>query len=231
MSNPRDFLFTTEYPIDKIVYMGEGEWNPTDGEWDDETGHYKGERIIQTDFGAVNMVVGEWTDDDWVTAYPIASTKYIGGWYRRDSQSLIYEKYVNVTMYGSSSGFYIRCISSYTDKIKYRFYSFLSEQYLEANVNPTASLSNKLVLDTRENYPKLFEDKIIHLTGGTPYTYYHNLGFRPFIRAWNGLVNDDGTGVFEPTCYSIQEITESYIRMFSSYDLDIYLRVYCDEIE
>lgn len=230
MSNPSNFLLNTNYPLDKIVFMKEDEWTPSN--FDSETGVATGEFQYPTSFGAWNAVIGEWTDDDWVTSYPLGASKYVGGWYRRDSQSLIYEKYSRVTAFGSASGVYVRTNSSYTDKIKFRFYTFIPEQYLDANVNPTASQSNKFVLDTRENYPKLYEDKVIHLQANTPVTYHHNLGFRPFVRAWGGWVGDEyGEGVFEPTCYNIREITTSTITLSATYEDYVYLRIYCDEIE
>ena len=239
MSNAKNFLLNTDYPLDKIVYMTEGEWTPSG--FDSETGQASKIIPVPTGIDAPHMVLGEWSDDDWETSYPLGASKYQGGWYQRDSQSLLYEKSTRVNSYGYSgetimqqadtNGFTINISSSYSTKVKYRAYVIIPEEYQNADVSPTASISNPLVLNTKDNYPKLFEDRIIQLTANTPVTVHHNLGFKPFVRAWGSTVGDSlRDAVFLTYCDDITSLDETKIVFQASSNSFVYYRIYADEI-
>lgn len=234
-----NFLLTTAYPIDKIAFMYENEWTPTG--FDSETGVASQIFSVLTGIDAPNIVLGEWSDDDWNTSYPLGATKYVGGWYQRDSSSLLYEKSTSVNTFGyigetlsqepDSNGFLVGVTSSYPDKVKFRAYVFVPESYWNAEAQKTASVSNHLVLDTRENYPKLVEDRIIQLTANTPVTVYHNLGFKPYIRAWSSTVASSlKNAIFLSSCDEILSLDTEKIVFQSSSNGFIYYRIYADEI-
>lgn len=228
MSNPSNFLLNTDYPIDKIVYMQEGSWTPTS--FDPETGSASNYEVFTTGIQATNFVCGEWSDDGFATSFPIGSVVG-GGWYRRDSQSLLYRLIKGVEAYCGWGGVGISMSAFENKTIDFRFYVLISEADWNAESNKTAGLSNKLVLDTRENYPKLFEDRIIELQADTPFVLNHNLGFRPFVRAWGGWNSDDPTErIFMPDADSIKSITNTQITFLSSWSNTLYYRIYADEI-
>lgn len=234
-----NFLLTTAYPIDKIAFMYENEWTPTG--FDSETGVASQIFPVLTGIDAPNIVLGEWSDDDWNTSYPLGASKYVGGWYQRDSSSLLYEKRTTVNTFGytgdtisqepDSNGFLLGVSSSYSDKVKFRAYVFVPESYWDAETQKTASVSNPLVLDTRENYPKLVEDRIVQLTANTPVTVYHNLGFKPYIRAWSSTVASSlKDAIFLSSCDEILSLDAEKIVFQSSSNGFIYYRIYADEI-
>lgn len=239
MTKPQNFLLNTEYPLDKVVYMTQGEWTPTG--FDSETGSASKIFAIETGIDAPHMVIGEWSDDNWETSYPLGTYRYRGGWYQRDSNSLLYEKSTRVLALGymgdtiaeqpDNNGFIVQVASSYSTKVKWRAYVMIPESYWETIVSPTASLSNPLVLDTRDNYPKLFEDKIVKLSANTPVTVYHNLGFKPYIRAWSAFGgNSLKDTVFSCESFNITALDESKIVFEDTSNSFVYYRIYADEI-
>lgn len=59
-----NFLLNTNAPIDKIVWMHEGEWTATNDE-------LMKSFDIPTNIDSIVFPMGEWTMDNWATAYPI----------------------------------------------------------------------------------------------------------------------------------------------------------------
>lgn len=228
MPNPNNFLLNTDYPLDKIVYMDEGSWTPTS--LDPEYGTEQTSIIFATGIQATNFVCGEWSEDDFATSFPIGST-VSGGYYQRDPNSLIYGIVKGVEAFCAWGGVNI-VVQNYAYKeIKFRFYVLISESEWNADSNPTAGLSNRLVLDTRENYPRLVEDRIIEIQANTPFVLNHNLGHRPFVRVWEGWNSDDPTErIFMPESNSIQSITNNQITFYSTWANTLYYRIYTDEI-
>lgn len=234
-----NFLLTTAYPIDKIVYMAQGSWIPSG--FDSESGMASHIETYQTGIDAPHLVIGEWSVDNWQTSYPLGAGKYAGEWYRRDSSSAMYEKYTSVNALGyagesftslfGDKGFAVGISTSYTAEVKYRAYVLIPESYLNAETPKTASLSNPFNLDTRSNYPKLFEDRLLQLSPNTPVTIYHNLGYKPFVRAWDSLIAETYADcVFTDSSNSIKSLDEQKMVIQSQYSRFIYYRIYADEI-
>lgn len=230
MNPTRNFLLNTDYPIDKIVYLSEGEWTPTG--FDAETGQANAGFMLETGILAPHMVGGEWTDDDWETSYPIGSARYTGEWYQRTPTAPIYEKYTNVLGFGyADNEAYISISTAYSKTIKYRAYIFIPESYWDAIVQKTASLSSPLVLDTRNNYPKLVADGIVQLTANTPVTFYHNLGFKPLIRVWQSFATTSlPDATFTANSSSVAKLTETELTFETDVERFVYYRMYADEI-
>lgn len=227
MSSPNNFLLNTEYPIDKIVYMNEGSWTPTS--FDPETGMATGFQEYETGINATNFVCGEWSEDDFATSFPIG-TLVNGGYYQQTPESLAYGVAKGVEAYCGFGGLRIGCQNYASKTLRYRFYVLISEADWEAECEKTAGLSNRLVLDTRENYPKLFEDRIIRLTEGQTFTVNHNLGFRPFVRAWAGWGEDDPKTALYMPIGRMQKIDSQQIVFQTPIDAWLYYRIYADEI-
>lgn len=234
-----NFLLNTAYPIDKIVYMAEGSWTPTG--FDSETGLAHKTDGYQTGIDAPHLVMGEWSDDNWNTSYPLGAGRYYGEWYRRDSQSPLYEKYTSVNALGyageafsgvfGDNGFMIGIVSAYSAEIKYRAYLVIPESSTNADTPKTASLSNPFNLDTRANYPKLVEDRLVFLQPNTPLTIYHGLGFTPFVRVWDSLIAETYEDcVFSDSSNSIKVLDGEKMVLQSEYKRFVYYRIYADEI-
>lgn len=176
MSDARNFLITSEYPTDKIVWLYEGE--TTTDEW----GAFSID--IPHTLGVDIFCTGIWTIDDWATQYNTSTAIHSGQIYSR--YSLLYSTNLNVHLSGFCTDSEGMAIESTT--LKYKLWGFVNEASTQnLFVGETASASSNLfVKDSRLAYPKLFMEGFADATDGTK-TIYHNLGFAPFVELWQYL--------------------------------------------
>ena len=67
MNNQDKFIFNSDYPIDKIVWLEQGEFDT------DNYGNF--EKTIAHKLLATPFVKGVWTYDDWATTWMFGSVK------------------------------------------------------------------------------------------------------------------------------------------------------------
>lgn len=161
------FIFNSDYPIDKIVWLKEGQvqmrWGST-GDNPIEIAH---------DLGVQLYVNGVWTIDDWATTYTFNAS-------RIDGQGYVYQS----MLAANDQKVYLRGQHAQGDNktFKYRLWGFLSEESTKGiPANKTAGWSgNKLVLSTDHDYPMLCKEGVV--APGTTIT--HALGDIPYVDVW-----------------------------------------------
>lgn len=218
-----NFLLNTSAPIDKIVWMDEGEW--TSSSLETSKGY-----VLPTGIDSFLFAMGEWTTDNWATSYPLGTSIGTGQW---DEQAGSFtEKMIGTSLY---SGLYLNqyavLLSVYADipqvNIKYRVYGFIQESAWNATSSETADLSNKFNLDTRNNYPKLFAEGMIDATNSSQ-NYYHNLGYRPMLRVWSQMPSEqDDLVIFFGNSLDLSIDSQ---KITFPQGFNYYYRIYADEI-
>ena len=176
MAGAGNFLITSTYPTDKIVWMYEGE-------------------AITDEFGAIDVIIpntlglqifttGIWTIDDWQTVYMATTSTHAGQMYSRFSM-----------LHSNPNEIEFRAYCANPDgtdmagaTIKYRLWGFLNEATTQNDfIETTAGQSeNRFIKDSRLGYPKLFMEGYADATQTTQIVY-HNLGFIPFVEIWYEL--------------------------------------------
>lgn len=218
-----NFLLNTNAPIDKIVWMHEGEWTATNDE-------LMKSFDIPTGIDSIVFPMGEWTMDNWATSYPLGIDVGIGEW--DEQMGSFTEKRVGTgfLLGGIIGGVHEVYLTAYSAKtgvqIKFRAYGVIKESDWDAETSATAVISNPLSLDTRDNYPKLFAEGEADATNANV-EVFHNLGFRPMIRVWTQLPSSEGDVLFYPNSADIA-IDSQKITLPQGFKY--YYRIYADEI-
>lgn len=176
MARAGNFLITSTYPTDKIVWLYEG------SAVTDEYGVI--EEYIPNSLALEMFVTGIWTVDDWNTVYMATTTTHNGQVYSRYS-----------LLYSSRNEIMFRAYCTNPDgtdmagaTVKFRLWGFLDESTTQGEfIEATAGQSeNRFIKDTRTGYPKLFMEGIADARNQTQIVY-HNLGFIPFVEIWYEL--------------------------------------------
>lgn len=226
MSKAGNFLITSEYPTDKIVWMYEGSVTT------DEFGAF--EAKISHNLPSIPFCTGLWTVDGWATQYNACTTIHQGQVYSRYSQ--LSSNNTIVTFSGYCSNDDGTAMAGAT--VRFRLWGFFNEsQTMGVFADTTSGLSeNMFVKNTSFGYPKLFMEGIADATQETQ-TIYHNLGFIPFVEIWQELDDSwflvdyvDFTDEDSGASWTIHN-TASYISFNgSSYtNYKYYYRIYADE--
>jgi hypothetical protein len=175
-----NFLFNSDHPIDKLVWLYEGEQTLSGG--------YK-EFTIAHNVGAQLFVQGIWSDNDWATTYPFCTQRVSGQTFA--FRSTLYSGTSNVvgTILLDGGG---------SKKIKVRLWGVVHEgETLGLELNPTSVLStNKFVLNTDNNYPQLLMDG--YANPGT--TIDHLLNEYPYVDVWYKASWSSGYSYVNDTC-------------------------------
>ena len=184
MANIENFIFDSDYPTDKIVFMHEGEINIT------STWSYCRD-FVNTHIPTQLYAEGDYKLPGSDTVYPIDGSTSGESSTQVTLASFMYqdECWTVVTALTTES-------SLVGKKLPYRIWGYYDEEAAKnININATTNVSkSKLALNTDNNYPRFLGDK--HIQQGQTYT--HNLGFIPIVRAWSLYENEsmpmpDGT--------------------------------------
>lgn len=177
MSDARNFIITSEYPTDKIVWIHEGQTTT------DAYGTF--DVSIPQNVGLI-FTIGIWTIDDWQTQYNSSCAIHSGQMYSRYSLLCSDDSSVDFTGY---------CLDDDGNAlvgatVKYRLWGFLNEATTQNLFVPSTAgvSSNKFIKNTDFGYPKLFLEGFADATNGTK-TIYHSLGYIPFVEIWQELGN------------------------------------------
>lgn len=176
MDNAKNFLITSTYPTDKIVWVHEGSVTL------DQYGAF--DVIIPHGLTATPFCSGIWTVDEWQTQYNTSTATHLGQMYSRFSQ--ISSDLSDVEFSGYCANDDGSAMSGST--VKYRLWGFFNEATTQTTyAETTASVSqNNFIKNTGFGYPKLFAEGFADATTGTK-TVYHGLGFIPFVELWQNL--------------------------------------------
>lgn len=176
------FIFNSDYPIDKIVWLYEGEL-PV---WDDQTQAYIVDIPMQNYIKSriPIYVKGAFTLDDWQTVFMVGATwsdekgADVGlSWTNYPDPSLL-----ELTFSGNIVRFYPG------RTIKYRLWGVCREDIsLAVDYAKNASTTkSKLTFNTDRNYPRLYKDGIAK----SGETIEHNLGKIPYMDYWYTISNN-----------------------------------------
>lgn len=161
----RDFLLTTDFPLDKVIYMASGSNTvPASGFPTIEISHNLPFRPL---------ITGSWSlDANFSTSKDPGFPQY-GDFNQPYLEVSSTPTLLRVSPYNTTSG----SVTFY-----WRVYGFMPPNVNE--VAPfTASQSDDFVMNTDYNYTKLFSAGIANLTSGNV-SIDHNLGYRPQVEIW-----------------------------------------------
>jgi hypothetical protein len=157
------FSFNSDLPMDKVIWLAEGEVTTDEwGNWDITIPHK---------LQALPFVKGVWTTTDWATTW-------LTGSQRIDGQSTTDTSDVGA----DATNVYFSGFSDPNTKLKYKLWGVWCEGETKGKLAAfTKNLSkNKFVLNSDYNYPQLVKEG--YLERGQTAT--HNLGFIPYCDVW-----------------------------------------------
>lgn len=169
MTDPRNFLLNSDYPLDKVVYLNNGS-TVFDNATPIEIAH---------GLPFTPLVGGYWSfDADFSTTYefytgdfPSGNSDYIFAHEVDIESNATIITITMIDLIGDSKTFY------------YRLYAFQPDDY-SADILPLASSGDNFVLNTDYNYMKLFNSDHFTMGTDTSHTVDHNLGFMPVAMGW-----------------------------------------------
>lgn len=166
--NPRDLLLSTDYPLDKVIFLGTHQ--VTLGSFDIQT------VTPNHNLGFTPLLSGQWSlTSDFSVAYGINAGPAIG--MGRSFDTSIAANNTNLWIETQNR-------TESTATVYYRLFGFVP-----SNVNPTAAFtaiqSDPYVINTDYNYMKLLRADSVNIADNGTYTYNHNLGYYPKVMVWN----------------------------------------------
>lgn len=186
MTDPRNFLLTTDYPLDKIVYLASGLTNFT-GFGDYSFDH--------------NLPFTPLTALSWSYAADFSVSYFNNGGPLSSNPYTVRDQYI--TCEANDAQITLRSYGPNTmTNVYYRIYGFMPTD-VEASVSATANIADNFVLSTDYNYPKLilnsYFDYAANVTINTAIA--HNMGVIPTVICWSqsssstGQVNATGDDI------------------------------------
>lgn len=222
------FIFNSDYPIDKVVWLYEGEL-PV---WDDET-QSRDVYIPMQDFANTKIpifVKGAFTLDDWQSTFMVGATHSDD---KGASVSMSWSNWPSVQLELGFTGNFVRFYPGRT--IKYRLWGVAREDIELAVDYPknSSKYKNKLIFDTDRNYPRLYKDGIAksgdvieHNLGKIPYMdYWYDINYNDLHRYWSympsstldnsinsgpGIIATDKTITFKKMTVNGNELRDVY---------------------
>lgn len=180
------FLFNSDYPTDKVVWLYEGE-TTSPSEW----GGQADIDIEMTDIvgldGPALYVKGVFTLDNWQTSFMLGSNDnsidphkgvdLVIQWYKGNTSK---RSWLTITVYSLTQ-------YSVNLPVKYRLWAVPREDInSSADFGKNSGITkSKLAFDSRKNYPRLYKDGIAK----SGETITHDLGKIPFVDFWYSLTD------------------------------------------
>jgi hypothetical protein len=176
MADPTNFLISTDYPMDKIVYKTSGSYTH------DGSAHNE---VIPHGLPFTPMVFLQWSlTSDFAVCYtdntgplPTDPTFYYVNTY---CQTIANETNITISMYS-----YVGGITIY-----YRVFAF-EPPTSTATCAPTSSTADNFILSTDYNHPKIYMSGEQAIDGTYNITIDHNLGYIPQFEYW--IIGDEST--------------------------------------
>jgi len=194
MTNPRNFLLNSDYPIDQVVYIRQASY--TMGPGTDIT--------IAHGLSFTPLVMLQWSlNSDFSVAYEDNTGPFPGDY---DFWGLV------VTAEANSTNIILRCGGTASSTTVYvRIFGFQPSDS-NADVASTVSLGNKYIVNTDYNYMKLFlQGKTGSIAAGGSATITHNLGFYPHVLVWYETSGTITPSIAMPRYNCTAEITTSQL--------------------
>lgn len=166
------FIFNSDYPVDKIVWLYEGQYTTPSGNTIQNI-YIPIQELLNSKYTI--FIKGAVTVDDWATSIMIGTRYSRSG--KNASVSMNWESGTNARIHLSSD------LRSYPSKTaKYRLWGVVRDDIQQAVDYPKNSSTSKakLIFNTELNYPRLYKDGVA-MSGET---VEHNLGKIPYVDYW-----------------------------------------------
>lgn len=176
------FIFNSDYPTDKIVYLKEGSVQLDSS----------GQATVTLDMplDRVPYIKGCISLDDWQTSIGLGTTRLASGGNITD---LIL---ANIGYWGDDVELQLDLDRHANATVKYRLWGVIAENDtgIEASKNNTIS-KTKLAFSTDNNYPRLIKEGIAK----SGETVAHNLKRVPYVDYWYSYASNVKQPMYEPT--------------------------------
>lgn len=221
-ANAKNMLLSTDYPLDKIIYLKSGSTDaPTPTTVDVNFAH---------ELPFTPLLVGTWSYD------PTFATSYMAGF-----QPYAPAASTSVTVQSNAVNTRI-VIGNNTGSPKtiyWRIYGYMPSD-VDQDVVATAIAADNFTFNTDFNYTKLFASGLADITSSTQ-TITHDLGYRPQVEVWFELATIAGQyereylGIANPgdTFYNAVYVTNTTVQFRKGtgggQSNKYYYRIYLDE--
>jgi hypothetical protein len=210
MTDSRNFLLDTDYPMDKVIYMVSGSFAAAGG------GGLGTTIDFNHNLGYTPLIVGTWSTDSGF------STSREGGFFAFEGTD---PNTIYTTFYANSTKITVSTFNPTASGVTvyYRIYGLMPSDVNIDNAS-TVALADTFQLNTDYNYTKLLLSGIA--TAAATTTITHSLGYRPQVMAWikDGSVVY-GTDMIVDMGYI--KVTTTTI-VITSPSKDIHYRIYAD---
>jgi hypothetical protein len=171
MTDSRNLLLDSDYPLDKVVYMTSGTLAVTSFGSESTT--------ITHGLGFRPLMVFSFSDtSDFAISKTNGFLPY--GSFEQWGVTVDTDSPTTIRVFGYNT-------SGVTKTIYWRAYALMPSN-ANVNVSPTASTASNFVLNTDYNYMKLFDSDYITMpSSGNTTTVTHDLGYRPRVQIWELL--------------------------------------------
>ena len=178
MTDARNFLINSDYPVDHIAYL-------TSDSYVIPSGTIGNTIVISHGLGFTPLFDGQWSQTaDFTVAYDLDTGVF-------PSTNISASPFsIAVTIDGLGAGSDSTSITLSTTNITnsdqtiyYRIYAFQPDD-VHTDTNSTASSADNFVFNSDDNYMKLYSAGHISVSGAGTYTIPHNLGYIPQVRSW-----------------------------------------------
>lgn len=224
--NPNNFLISSKYPMDKIVFLREISTNLDSGGMLDQT--------IAHNLGDIPFCNGVLSFDNWQTTYQAGTSRMARQYYSEEFNIYSGEKEIRI-----QAAFYDKPNQAVKIRV-WGVYSSTSNATAPATRNQSA---NKFILNSKYNYFKLLQDGIVDVSGGQK-VMSHNLGYKPIVELWADFSYDDNGWTYynRPDCIdtnssygqAVKVTNQQLVLNDGGYILKVkrfYYRIYVDAAE
>lgn len=172
----KQMLVSSDFPLDKVVYMHTRTVVIAAGSFNDQ--------VFAHNLGFTPLILGQWSFDiDFTTAYDANSGPRFGSGGTLLFASALHSDAANITIFNTNNQG-----SSVT--VYWRIYGLMPST-VSAIAPFTASSADDFIIDTDQNYSKLFLSGVTASSGtaGSSVTVSHELGYRPQVLVWSEDAN------------------------------------------
>ena len=207
--NLSNFQFNTDYPVDKIVWMWEGNVSPSTSEL-----------VIPHHLGAVPFCQGVLSPDDWRTTYPSGTTVLA------ESQQY---SVLSFSVRSDGNNVYVYYYGDDAAPAKVRLWGVFNEAETWNIEAPGTSVSpgGNFIFNSEFKYPNLaFEGEVG--PSDSPAVISHNLGYVPYVDVWvlaAGKWGQDTIPFLDNYIMSVDKNNLTFNRLDNKY----YYRIYAHD--
>lgn len=157
MADPRNFILDSDYPMDKIVFIGEYTVQPT------EIPDYF---TANHNLGTLPLIIGIASNDNWQTTIPLPALD------------------IGIDVYSDNTKIMVVNMSDSTYSVKVFGLTVESDN---SDFSATSDLAQSYILNTEYDYMKLLMSGEFQFDSAKTKTVQHNLGYVPTVLAWEEI--------------------------------------------